>query len=111
MRNPKTLKMSSEKGGPSPQQSRCTPSWEQHPEEYVYRIDVAGHAPEQAQALAEYLSPFVQVMVFPGLIETEFVRADQIDESPNEIVAELQRIAPGCKPRVIIYEQCAEVPE
>lgn len=53
----------------------------------------------------------MQVTVFPGLIETEYVRADQIDESPDKIVAELKRIAPGCKPRVIVYEQCAEVLE
>lgn len=111
MRKPKVLKMSGNKGGPSPQKSRRTPPWEKYPEEYVYRIDVAGHAPEQAQALAEYLSRFVGVEVFPGLVETDFVRADRIDKSPDDIVAELKRLAPGCEPRVIVYEQCAEVPE
>jgi hypothetical protein len=111
MRKSKFLKMSGEKSTPSPQQSRCTLPWEQHPEEYVYQFDVAGHAPEEAEALAEYLSQIVRVTVFPGLIETEYVRADQIDESPDDIVAELKRIAPCCKPRVIVYEQCAEVLE
>jgi hypothetical protein len=110
MRNPKVLKMSGENRGPSPQRSRCTVPWEQRPERFAYQIDVAGHAPEQGQALAEFLSPLVTVTVLPGLVESGFVRADQIDESPDEIVAELQRIAPACKPRVVVYEQCAEVP-
>ena len=111
MRKPKVLKMSGEKGSPPPKQTRRTLPWEQHPEGYVYRIDVAGHAPEQSQALAEYLSGFVRVEVFPGLVETECVRADQIDKSPDDIVADLKRIAPACNPRVIVYEQFAEVLE
>lgn len=53
MRKSKVLKMSGKKGSPSPQQSRCTLPWEQYPEECVYQIDVGGHAPEEAQALAE----------------------------------------------------------
>lgn len=111
MRKPKVLKMSGKTGSPSPQKSRRTPPWEKYPEAYIYRIDVAGHAPEHAQALAEYLSGFVRVEVFPGLVETDFVQPDRIDESSDDIVAELKRIAPGCKPRVVVYEQCAEVPE
>lgn len=111
MRESKFLKMSGKKDSPSPQQSRRTLPWEQYPEECVYQIDVAGHAPEQAQALAEYLSMFVRVQVFPGLVETEYLRADRIDESPDDIVADLKRLAPGCKPRVIVCEQCAEVLE
>jgi len=42
MRKPKVLKMSGEKGSPSSQKGRRTLPWEKYPEEYVYRIDVAG---------------------------------------------------------------------
>jgi hypothetical protein len=111
MRKPKVLKMSGEKGRPSPQRKRCTLPWEQRPEQFAYQIDVAGHSPDQETELVEYLSPFVRVTILPGLIESEYVRADQIDESPDEIVAELKRIDPSCKPRVIIHQQCAEVLE